>query len=454
MSPKTFIHNGVVYIDDLEDDFEVDTEIETAKIDTEIDTEIETVKIDTEIKPTEINIEIESTESYMPENDIDLEIKEIKSTRGYNILPEEFNMSELEQKIIDSSVIYSHLYQPKKESSCAIEINFPNWKDYFIVQNQDGRNYQVFSPCHEFENYMANLPMSKRTYSEVIPGDKPQKNRFDLDFPDSSEKKLSDLFKLECFDKLIHAIIDTFAELYEIGLDTNKIFVYSGNKKPYNRHIIIGGYYVSNNLQARELYKKVIAKLDPKYVKYLVNKKNSKGEDTKFKSILLTHKFTQKLPDWRICGNSKPMVNNFKQLITWQFDEDEINDEYKFSDSVITCIENCEQLEDLDIPKPIRKEKTEAEFIGDLRLFDMLFQRCNVQKRISDTQDWKNLIGVLYGMYGYCTEIVDYVVSYSERYYNNDKSIDLEDSIKEHENILNFYSIIGKQINSSQILDS
>ncbi len=248
-----------------------------------------------------------------------------------------------ENKIINSTQIYYHLIHNEKcNKDCLTCIYKDRLKSLFIVQKQydlNGRYYQIFNNIDEFENYMKKLPKKDKLYLENIWGDKPQKLSFDVDFNDG-KKKFSTIFKENLYNKLIDSIINSFEKLYNICLEANNIHIYNGSKKTYSRHIIINKYYVSNNIQARYFYNKVISKLEEKYVSY-----NYEGK-IKYLIDPSIYKCTQL---FRMCENSKFNSNNYKQQISWFYNNEEINEKYNFKESLITYIKNCEQLPEIII---------------------------------------------------------------------------------------------------------
>jgi hypothetical protein len=60
----------------------------------------------------------------------------------------------IENKNLDENKIYNFIKVQKNKQGSSIESDVPNWKDYFIVQNQVNRTYQIFNSVHSFENYM------------------------------------------------------------------------------------------------------------------------------------------------------------------------------------------------------------------------------------------------------------------------------------------------------------
>ncbi len=138
------------------------------------------------------------------------------------------------------------------------------WINKVIIQNHETREFTVFEKSRDLVKFMKKLPANKKYYSEVIPGNKMQKIRFDLDFPDKKELNLDEDFKAECFKELMRAIVKTFKQLekdewfdIETKLRSSNVHVYNGSVKVANRHIIINGFCVADNLQAKEIYRKI-----------------------------------------------------------------------------------------------------------------------------------------------------------------------------------------------------
>jgi hypothetical protein len=333
-----------------------------------------------------------------------------------------------ENKLINSNQKYYHLIHNDKceNKSCLTCIyGLDKLKKLFIVQkNSSSRFYQLFNNVNEFENYIKKIPKEDKSYFENIWGDQPQKLRFDIDFNDKY-KKFSPKFKETVYDNLIHSIINTFEELYNICLEANDIFIFNGSKKEYNRHIIINKYYVCDNTQARHFYNKVISKLNENEIYY-----NESGK-TKYIIDPSIYKSTQLL---KICENSKFNSNNYKQQISWFFNNEEIKQNYNFKESLITYTQNCELLPEIVILKPIYNKIIPNNYIynHDLKMMDILINLCVIETHICDHEDWKSLIGIFYGLFGYIDEVVKYIYDLSSQYYE-------KASLDEHERIFSFY---------------
>jgi hypothetical protein len=336
------------------------------------------------------------------------------------------------------------------------KINFDNLKDaeyycgsldrYFIIQNQVTRKYQIFYNAEDFKKYMNNLREEDRVFVERIPGDYHQKIRFDLDFPNATDKngnkirfvddslKMSNGFKEDCFDNLIKAIIITYKKQYGKDLDPENILPYCGRIKKYNRHIVITNVCVSDHSQAKEFYKKVIANMDQKYVSYEIYGISASGKEFKDLKWILDPAVYNRNGTLRMAGNTKKGENNFKELMAWDFNDKPVQQEYEFLDSLISYTKSCVLLKDIIIPKfvKIHRIQDNVKFEGTIGALDIILRLCDLGQIICDYKKWRSLIGFMYGQYGNTPEAIDYIFGLSQEFYTNANE-------KQHNAIFNYF---------------
>ena len=227
------------------------------------------------------------------------------------------------------------------------------------ILNNGHRLFTYFNNYIEFAKYQSYVPIPKRTFFEIIIGDGSQKPHFDLDF------KLTDLpveINPESVkDRLVNSIISVLTS-HNINIDINRhILMYTSHgefKQSY--HIIIDGYYHTDNIEAREFYNLVVDTLPENEKKYI------------------DHSVYSTLQNFRIVGSQKLNSGRIKHFNTeWIFKGNTIK--YKYTKrpeteqhrmilnlevSLISNVKSCSQLSPFN-PKPTQHHFT-TDIEGDI----------------------------------------------------------------------------------------
>lgn len=127
----------------------------------------------------------------------------------------------------------------------------------FIVRDELKYGFIVFDSRSDFIIYMDSLPEDRRCFHEVIFGCNNQRLKFDIDIKPSKDIQRDDIIQI--INIIITKIIDTFNVVYDKGdvlpesLTKKKhIIVTESNKEnKYSYHIIIRGFSVENNIEAK-----------------------------------------------------------------------------------------------------------------------------------------------------------------------------------------------------------
>jgi hypothetical protein len=193
--------------------------------------------------------------------------------------------------------------------------------------------FQLFEKEHEYHHYY-----------EVIQGHKPQKLKFDFD-GDNVKQAEKD------FPLVLEAIRKTFKQQFGISLkDENLAICSSHGDDKRSWHIIIHGYYVANNVQAREFYNKVSL--------------NAPQTTTKKGKPCLDPNVYSKFQCFRLQGSAKKGSTRVKDL-------DSISKLFSFENTLITNIDGCVPLQEIIIanvekPATVYIKYTEDEVVDIL----------------------------------------------------------------------------------------
>lgn len=121
--------------------------------------------------------------------------------------------------------------------------------------NSGSHKFCVFNGVREMVKYY--IPLKNKYHHEVVLGNMPQKMRYDIDHYDFATGQ-------QVLEALITAIISVFGELgYKVTPQDNIIVAtsHAEDKSKYSVHVIVDGYCVTSNHQAKELYRLTIAKI-------------------------------------------------------------------------------------------------------------------------------------------------------------------------------------------------
>ena len=117
--------------------------------------------------------------------------------------------------------------------------------------------FSHFSSISAFQIYMSKFSEAERTFFEVILN-MPQKPHFDLD-PKNITVGVCDLMVSE----LISGIVEEFDKTFSITLDVTKnILKYTGHgPDKCSAHVLVDGYYHTDNVNAKQFYNNVINRI-------------------------------------------------------------------------------------------------------------------------------------------------------------------------------------------------
>lgn len=175
------------------------------------------------------------------------------------------------------------------------------------------KTFGVFRSAHQFLNYIADTPLMKRCYFEIIRGSHAQKHYVDIDIK-LEDDKLFDDFPHSIEEKII--IANKIVGLYVTALLSIKseispddILVFNSNastKRSY--HIIVDRWFFPSATQNKELFNDVMRKIPKQYHKYFDDRmyKNIQQFRTMFSTKCGKNRFKvldQQHSSWKLKGN-------------------------------------------------------------------------------------------------------------------------------------------------------
>lgn len=129
------------------------------------------------------------------------------------------------------------------------------------------RKFTLFPSHVDLYNHIMKIPVEKRSFFEIIQGNKPHKPHFDIDF-DISECGLLNIE--ETMSNIIDAIVDTI-QGNGVVLDLTKdVLIYTSSRpEKASYHIIINGWMHNDNKDAKNLAKQIRSKFPPEIADYI-----------------------------------------------------------------------------------------------------------------------------------------------------------------------------------------
>jgi len=188
--------------------------------------------------------------------------------------------------------------------------------------------YRVWESIDAFCTWFGTANESTVDYNEVIFGGSKQKLKFDIDAISSDlvDACPDDVDAPAAFDILLRAILGAISDIafttWMIDVAPENLIIcrsFDPNDVKYSAHIIVPGYCVRGYADAAEFTKRVIATLLP------------------WCRTFVDRQINRRLGNFRIAGSAKP-DGRVKEII---------GTKYGLKDTLITCIENCEDLRSL-----------------------------------------------------------------------------------------------------------
>lgn len=202
---------------------------------------------------------------------------EIDGIIYYNKLVEdELNMGEARPPTIGRSRTLFGDYKNRMDlvrSGIIVCRNVPRFHRYVgLGCNPDSgkteRKFALFPSHVDLYNHIMKIPVEKRSFFEVIQGNKPHKPHFDIDFDMTNGLNHDSVISI--MSNIIDAIIDTVNN-NGIKLDLNKdILIYTSSRpEKASYHIIINGWMHNDNKDAKNLAKQVRCQFPSEIADYI-----------------------------------------------------------------------------------------------------------------------------------------------------------------------------------------
>lgn len=172
------------------------------------------------------------------------------------------------------------------------------------------RRFCLFNSAGEFRRYFENTPKKERNFYEVILGEMPQKPHFDIDG--------ITLDAVDNMEETISQIVEATEKAFlTIGIKADELRWYGSNRKDKKSlHLVIPGYYVKDNVEAKRIY-------------YFL-----KEQIPSYLFSFFDHMVYSKIQSFRTLGSCKNSDRRYKKLM---FREE---DENSFNESLITRIKS------------------------------------------------------------------------------------------------------------------
>lgn len=118
------------------------------------------------------------------------------------------------------------------------------------------RKFALFKSHVDLYNHIMKIPIEKRSFFEIIQGNKPHKPHFDIDFDMSNGLDIVTVNNI--MSDILDAIIET-VQANGVTLDLNKdILIYTSSRpEKASYHIVINGWMHNDNKDAKNLAKQI-----------------------------------------------------------------------------------------------------------------------------------------------------------------------------------------------------
>lgn len=219
---------------------------------------------------------------------------------------------------------------------------------------KEDRSFTLFRSHLDVYNHMMGVPVVKRSFFEIIQGNKPQKPHFDIDI-EAKNGVMPDSRVI--MSEILNAMLDT---LYQEGvlIDMNKdVLIYCSSrpgKESY--HVVVNGWMHNDNKDAKNFAKQVKSRLSSyasDYVDMSVYKPNQQFRLLHCSKLRIDN-MKKPVPQW----------NTGKYIITYppvknMYDE--------FAYSMVGVVFGCNMLPPFSDPEDVQHEEFELGTDGKLR---------------------------------------------------------------------------------------
>lgn len=238
---------------------------------------------------------------------------------------------------------------PGKDGLLSSQINYSedlivSWQ-YIKKDKKIGCKYAAFDNYIDFWNFYNKTYKKNRCFNEVVLYNRKQKLRFDLDMEGQG---------VEMGDKVLRSLITAILKYFkslDIKLKIRKhfmLFTSHGSTK-LSYHLIIDGYYFSNNEIVRYVALHIKDLMPDKYSKWI-----DLGVYDKNHSLRIYGSYkpgTNRVKRW----NREIIYNGKTHNIELPLDEEEDEDYAILRTSLITFVDHCEKIE-IELPVVTYKE--------------------------------------------------------------------------------------------------
>lgn len=227
-------------------------------------------------------------------------------------------------------------------ASC-VNIDSINPKTGQVIINKEGEivrrpiyTYSYYSDVHYWTELMVgNIKETNRRFFEVIPIDKGQKMRFDIDMKEKECKTMTIDYSQEIISNVLSILRDimNLNPCKDIFVCSSHLIKEDGTYAKISYHIIINNHYFKDCYEVKGLYKFTMEKVNPEYKKFIDF--SVYDENQLFRML-----FNSKPDEERFLVYEKSFLLD-GITVTHEFDTTSDNiDELLFKESLITYIED------------------------------------------------------------------------------------------------------------------
>jgi hypothetical protein len=223
----------------------------------------------------------------------------------------------------------------------------PNGSKSFNKKGNPRKLYSLFDDYIDLYKYMEQFLPHQRCFFEMIPGEKPQKPKFDVDAKGKDEKEVDGLI-----DCLLTSIVASLKEMGRDVVPSRDIAIYTSHgKTTRSYHIVVYGYYCDNVWESFAFYQKVVTKISHPLVECVDRAVYSSRQQFR---VLGSEKYDS--------GRTKTLVDTFSidgDVYTHHIPKGQPPHLHHLRTSLIQFISDSERLPSLKIETKVRRERKE-----------------------------------------------------------------------------------------------
>lgn len=142
---------------------------------------------------------------------------------------------------------------------CWSSSSLPDGSEFVNSKGKSRKVYTLFDDYIELYNYMKEFDIEYKCFFEMIPGEKAQKIKFDLDLKDvSGFGEIGELI-----EELLVSIQRVLAGLGHTIIPDQHLLVYSSNSETQRSyHVVVDGLYCANVWEVQAFYDRIVGSME------------------------------------------------------------------------------------------------------------------------------------------------------------------------------------------------